>query len=306
MRFDLLSLKLFVAVCEHSSIARAAETNHIAASAVSKRMSDLEGMLKAPLFFRHPKGLELTDTARALLHHARILLRDLHQMEAELGEHGKGVRGKVRIAASVSTIVQHLPRDLGRFLAEHSDVTIELEEGLSQDVVRAVADNAADIGVFGGSLPTPGLTVLNYRTDRLVVLMRAEHPLAGVERLSFAAAARHDLVGPQKGSFLDSLVLRAAADLSEALRLRIRVNGFETAASMVEAGLGIALVPENLAARYTAGGGLVAVQLDEDWAIREWKLCIRDVESLPPPAQLLVQHLTPDAVDARWRLRRRA
>jgi DNA-binding transcriptional LysR family regulator len=306
MRFDLLSLRLFVSVCEHLSIARAAEAHHIAASAVSKRMSDLENMLKAPLFFRGPKGLDLTDTALALLHHARILLRDLSQMEAELGDHRKGVRGKVRIAASVSTIVQHLPGDLARFLAQHGGVGIELEEGISQDIVRAVADNAADIGVFGGNLPTPGLTVLPYRNDRLIVLMRSEHPLAGAGKATFAQIAEHDLVGPQKGSFLDSLFLRAVGNLSQPARLRIRVNGFETAASMVEAGLGIALVPENLAARYVAGGALTAVQLDEDWATREWKLCTRNVDTLPPPAQLLVQHLAPDAFDAAKRLRRRA
>jgi DNA-binding transcriptional LysR family regulator len=306
MRFDLLSLRLFVSVCEHLSIARAAEVHHIAASAVSKRMSDLEGIVKAPLFFRSPKGLELTDTALSLLHHARIVLRDLSQMEAELGDHRKGMRGKVRIAASVSTIVQHLPSDLARFLAEHGSVAIELEEGISQEIVRAVADNAADIGVFGGNLPTPGLTILPYRTDRLIVLMRAEHPLAGVEKVRFAEVAEYDLVGPQKGSFLDSLFLRAVGDISQPVKLRIRVNGFETAASMVEAGLGIALVPENLAARYVAGGGLAAVQLDEEWAVREWKLCTRNVDSLTPPAQLLVRHLAPDAFDAAKRLRRRA
>lgn len=295
MRFDLFSLKLFVAVYEYKSIARAAENLNIAASAVSKRISDLEKMVKASLFHRSRKGLEPTATADALLHHARILLRDLQQMEAELRDHSEGVRGQIRIAANVSTIIQHLPSDLSAFLTEHTGIRIELEETTSQQVVKAVSDNAADIGIFGGRPPAAGLVVLPYRSDRLVVIMPPEHPLASAASATFAEVAEHDLVGPQKGSFLDSLVLRAAADLSHPLRLRIRVNGFEPAASMVEARLGVALAPEKLAERYTSSAGLVSVPLDEEWAVRHWKVCIRSVESLPAPVQLLVKHLCPAA-----------
>jgi len=72
MRFDLLSLTLFVGACEQQSISRVAEIEHIAASAVSKRISDLERAVKAPLFSRTKKGLELLPAAHALLHHARV------------------------------------------------------------------------------------------------------------------------------------------------------------------------------------------------------------------------------------------
>jgi len=291
MRFDLLSLKLFVSVCEHESIARAADAEHIAASAVSKRISDIEKMLKTTLFYRSPKGLELTPTAHALLHHARIVLRDLRQMEAELSDHSKGLRGQIRIHASVSTIIQHLPGDLSDFLGRHPGIRIELEEGTSQEAVRAVAENAADIGIFGGSPPMTGLRVLPYRTDRLVVIMPPGHPLADSGGVAFKEVVKYDLVGPQKGSFLDALVMRAASDLTHPLRMPIRVNGFETAASMAEAHLGVALVPERLAERYSIAGRLVTVPLAEDWAVRRWNICTRADESLPAPVQLLVQHL---------------
>ncbi|TSD84611.1 LysR family transcriptional regulator [Mycobacterium sp. KBS0706] len=292
MQFDLLSLKLFVAVCEHRSIARAAEVEHIAASAVSKRMSDMEKRMGSPLFHRSNRGLELTSAAHALLRHAHIVMRDLMQMERELVDHAKGMRGQIRLHASVSTIVQYLSNDLRDFLALHPAIRIDLEEGLSREVCRAVSENAADIGIFGGPLLFPDLRILPYRSDHLMVLMPADHPLCGAETLTFAEIARYDLVGPQAGSYLDSLVMRAGSELSQPLRLRIRVNGFEPARSMVEAGLGIALVPELHAARYTEGGQVVAVPLDEPWALRHWKICTRDAASLPPPVQVLVQHLS--------------
>jgi len=294
MRFDLLSLRLFIAVCEERSIAHAADRGHIAASAVSKRVSDLEGLLKAPLFRRVPKGLELTPSAHALLRHARVVMGDIAQMESELADHAKGVCGQVRINASVSTIVQYLPRDLLYFLAAHEAIRIELEEGTSQEIVQAVVENASDIGIFGGCRPTPGLRVLPYRSDNLVTIMPPGHPLSGKASVKFADLLDCDLVGPQKGSFLDSLILRAAADLNRLLKLRIRVNGFETVCSMIEAQLGVGLVPEYCAKRYAAAGRVVAVPLDEPWATRHWNICVRDVVSLPPPVRLLVEHLSPD------------
>ncbi len=291
MRFDLLSLRLFVAVCEQGNIARAAAGENIAASAVSKRISDLERIVKAELFYRSSKGLEPTPAGLSLLRNARVVLRDIQQMEIELGDHSAGARGQVRIHASVSTIVQHLPGDLSTFLAKNPAIRIELQEGVSQEVVRAVAENAADIGIFGGTLPTTGLRILPYRRDRLVALMPSGHALSKAHSVNFADLAKHDLVGPQKGSFLDSLVTRATSDLTEPLRLRVRVNGFETAASMVEAGLGVALVPERLAARYAATADLIAVPIKDKWVLRDWHVCVRDVDTLPMPVERLVQHL---------------
>lgn len=301
MHFDLLSLKLFAAVCEQQSIARAAEREHIAASAVSKRISDLEAQLKSPLFRRTPKGLELTPSAHTLLRHARIVLRDLTQLESELADHAQGVCGQIRVYASVSTIVQHLPQDLQEFLTVREAIRIELEQGTSRDVVQAVAANMADIGIFGGCKPAVGLRVHPYRSDKLVVLIPTDHRFRGRSRIKFAELIDDDLVGPEEGSFLDSLVQRAAAELDHPLHLRIRVNGFETICSMVAAGLGVGFAPEHCAGHYVAAGRVAMVPLDEEWATRHWKICVRD-EEMPAPVRLLVEHLSPEARGSRGRV----
>src|SRR5215213_11729610 len=84
VRFDLLTLKLFIAVVEEQSIARAAERENIVPSAVSKRISDLEADLKVSLIQRHNRGIATTPAGNALLRHARSVLRDLGQLEGEL------------------------------------------------------------------------------------------------------------------------------------------------------------------------------------------------------------------------------
>lgn len=170
MHLDLRTLQLFVAVVEEQSVAKAAEREHIAASAVSKRIADLEKEVKVDLFRRHRTGLSPTPAGHALLHHARMLMRDLAQLESELGDYAQGLRGSIRIFANISAMVQFLPADLSRFLTEHPLVRVDLEEAISPLIVRAVADGVAEIGVYGGNIPAPGLTVLPYRRDRLVVV----------------------------------------------------------------------------------------------------------------------------------------
>lgn len=290
MRFDLLTIELFVAACEEASIAKAAERENIAASAVSKRISDLEARLKTPLFHRGAKGLELTPAGHTFLYHSRLVLRDLRQMEVGLAHHGKGLSGQVRVFGSVSTIIQHLPADLREFLSLHPSIRVELEEGTSKQAVDAVAENAADVGVFGGVMPRPGLRIYPYRTDRLVVLVPADHALAARGSIRFEELADHQMVGPMQGSFLDSLVMRAAADLSRPLTMPIRVNGFETVAAMVEANLGVGLVPEECGARYLGGGKIRMCLLDEPWGTRQWNICVQESNS-QPAVEMLVNHL---------------
>ena len=133
-RLDLTSLQLFVAVCETGSIGRAAEREGIAASAVSKRLSDLEGVLDPPLLYRHARGVDLTPAGETLLHHARAMLFGLDKMQGELSEYAQGVRGHVRLNANISAIVQFLTEAMAGFVAQHSPVKRELDERVTTEI----------------------------------------------------------------------------------------------------------------------------------------------------------------------------
>jgi DNA-binding transcriptional LysR family regulator len=292
VNIDLLTLKLFVAVVEKQSVAKAAEREHIAASAVSKRITDLEKAAKVQLFRRLRTGVELTPAGRAFLPHVRVLMRDLAQMDSEVGDHAQGVRGSLRVFANNSAMVQYLPDDLSRFLAEHPLIQVSLDEAISPDIVRAVADGIADIGIYGGNVTAPGLTVLPYRQDRLVVVVPSNHPLRKHASVRLRDVLAYDLVGMQEGSSIDALVTRAAAEQGRAVKLRIRTAGFDAIARMVQAGLGIAIMPQLIAEGYRAWLKIAAVPLHEPWALRRLDLCVQDKDGLPPAARLLVDHLT--------------
>lgn len=274
MNVDLLTLKLF------------------AASAVSKRITDLERAAKVQLFRRLRTGLELTAAGRAFLPHVRVLMRDLAQMDSEVEEHARGVRGSLRVFANNSAMVQYLPGDVSRFLAAHPSVHVSLDEAISPDIVRAVADGVADVGIYGGNVAAPGLTVLPYRQDRLVVIVPTRHPLRTRGSVRLRDVLAYDLVGMEEGSSIDTLVTRAATELGRAVKLRIRTAGFDAIGRMVQAGLGVAIMPKLIADGYRAWLKLAAVALREPWALRRLDLCVQDLDALSPAARLFVGHLT--------------
>ena len=290
-QIDLTSLQLFVAVCELGSIGRAAEREFIAASAVSKRLSDLEATLGTQLLYRHARGVRLTPAGESLLHHARSMMFSLEKMQAELSEYADGVRGHVRMHASISAIVQFLPEDLGAFTRAHPQVKIDLEEHLSAEVLRAVQEGAADIGVCNGAAGTGELQTLPYRQDQLALVMPLHHPLANAPELPFEAALDFDLVGLHTNSSIHQAIHQAATQAGRSVRLRIHVTGLDAMGRMIANGLGLGVMPLRAFELMRATDTLHAVPLTDAWAARQLMLAARDFSTLPVTARLLVDHL---------------
>jgi len=302
-RVDLTSLQLFVAVCELGSIGRAAEREFIAASAVSKRLSDLESTLGAPLLYRHTRGVDLTPAGQSLLHHARAVLYSLEKMQGELSEYADGVRGHVRVHANISAIVQFLPEDLGAFSRAHEGIKIDLEEHLSSEVLRAVQEGAADLGICHVHAGATELQTLAYRRDHLALIVPAGHLLAREPALDFAATLDCDHVGLHTNSSIYRALHEAAQAVGRSVRLRIHVTGLDAMCRMIANGLGVGVMPQR-AFELMHGGvgrGLVAVALRDAWAMREIRLVARDFSTLPVAARTFVQHLQPPAHDAAQR-----
>ncbi|GKT01414.1 LysR family transcriptional regulator [Acidovorax sp. SUPP3434] len=294
-RIDLTSLQLFVAVCELGSIGRAAEREFIAASAVSKRLSDLETAVDTALLYRHSRGVTLTPAGESLLHHARTVLFGLERMQGELSEYADGVRGHVRMHANISAIVQFLPEDLGAFARAHSQVKIDLQEHLSPDVLQAVREGAADLGLChtGATAEPEGLQSRPYRSDRLVLVVPQGHVLSRHSAIKFEALLDCDIVGLQANSSISLAMHQAAAQAGRPLRQRIQVTGLDAMCRMIDNGLGVGLLPDRAFALMRGVGRLQSVALDEPWSQRELRLVARDFDTLPVTARLLVEHLVP-------------
>ena len=290
-RLDPTSLQLFIAVVEEGTIAAAAEREHIAAAAVSKRISELEAHLRTQLLTRTNKGIEPTNAGLALLALARRALHELEEISVQMQEYASGMRGHVRVFANISAITQFLPAEIKSFLAEYPQIQVHLEEKISTAVTKAVAENAADIGIFVMQPHGHQLEIFPYHEDKLVLITPREHPLAMRKSLSFADTLDYDYVGLHTGSTINLQLQNAASELGRRVHFSIQVTSYDALCLMVDSGLGIGVLPEGVARPYTKSLRLRAIPLDEAWCRRELQICVRSFEALPIAAKLLVNHL---------------
>jgi DNA-binding transcriptional LysR family regulator len=295
LHFDLVDLRLFVNIAEANSLTGGAERSFLSLPAVSTRIKHLEEMVGAKLLYRTSHGVTLTPPGLAFAHHARLVLAQLEQLRGDLQEYASGVKGHLRVFASTTAIAEFLPAVLRQYLRTHPDVNIDLRERMSVDIVRAVIEGSTDIGIVSGMVRTEGLQTLPYRQDRLVLAVPAQHPLAEQAAVEFADTLDYDHVTLHEASAIHTFLHQRARELHRNVRTRIQVGNFEAACRLIEAGVGVGLLPNSAARRYAQSMGVRVVPLSDDWSLRPLHIVVRSLDLLPAFAIELVELLVADA-----------
>jgi len=171
MRFDLSDLRLFLRVAEAGSITHGATLANMALPSASARLSSMEDMVGVTLLIRNRRGVELTPAGDALAHHARIILRQVEQMRGELGAYAKGLKAQVRLLANTGAITDFLPRMLAPYLASHPHVDIDLKERPSDEIVKAITRDYAEVGLISDAVDSGNLQKFPFATDGLCLVL---------------------------------------------------------------------------------------------------------------------------------------
>ena len=290
MRPDLASLALFIRIAETKSITKAARASHIALAAASRRIQQLEDQLGVQLLRRSARGVELTPAGTAVLARAQEMLAKVDEMRAEVSDYSKGAKGLVRIQANASALAQYLPGDLAAFSIAHPEIKLALEEERSGAIVEAVRAGSADVGIVMEGADPGGLQLFEYRTDLLCAVVPRRHPVKE-RKVAFAKLLDHDFVGLESSTVISRLLIEDARRAGKPLRLRVQVKSFDVVARLVQAGLGIGVLPEDAANAFARPMGLRLVALTDAWASRRMFVGVRDYLALSPPAKRLVDHL---------------
>jgi DNA-binding transcriptional LysR family regulator len=291
MRFDLSDLRLFRHVVEAGSITGGAERAHLALAAASTRIRNMEEALGAALLVRGRQGVTPTQAGRTLLQHARLILQQAERLREDLSAYAGGLAGQIRVLSNTNALTEFLPEALSSFLAAHRNVSVDLEERLSDEIVGMVAEGVADLGIVAGTVDVSALETYRFRKDRFVLVVARDHPLAGRSQVAFAEVLDHDFVGLDRASALQRFLAAKAAPSGRPLRLRVQLRSFDAVCRMVECRVGIGIVPETTARRVARTMAISAVALSDAWALRELTICIRSFAELPPYARQLVDHL---------------
>lgn len=291
MRFDLIDLRLFLAVVDAGSITHGATEAGMSLPAASERLRAMEAAGEVLLLLRGRRGVEPTEAGEALAHHARTILHQMAQMRSELGRYAKGLRATVRVLANTAAISEFLPERLASWMAANPQVDVELKERQSSDIARSIAAGFAEIGILSSAADPPGLTSRPFAIDRLVAVFAPDHDLAGKRQLRFADLLDHPFVGLMDGALQQHVEMQAAR-LGAKLKLRVALRSFEDICRMAGGGAGFGVVPETAARRAKRSAGMAFARLCDDWATRRLSACVRDEAELTPPARSLFEHLT--------------
>jgi len=290
MRFDLADLRIFLAVVDAGSITHGASAANLSLAAVSERLRDMEASSGVPLLDRGRRGVTPTRAGEALAHHARLVLRQVAAMQAELSEHARGVRATVRLLANTAAMTEFLPGSLGPWLAAHPRIDIDLSERPSSEIVKAVAGGLAEIGIVSDAVETSPLATLPFAVDRLVAVMPRTHPMAGERRVAFSQLLGEDHIG-----FVGALQQHVddhAARAGHRLQPRVHLRTFEGICRMAADGVGFGIIPESAARRCRRTMPIAFVRLSDAWATRRLLLCSQAIQGLQPITRQLLEHLS--------------
>ena len=290
-RLDLTSLSLYTLVVRTGSISQGAALANLAIGAASRRITDLEAAVGVTLLERHSRGVRPTAAGQVLFERARSVLQEVEHLSAELSDYASGMVGVVRLWTNTSALTQFLPAELSAFQAGNPGIRIELEEQNSVDVVMAVLDGRADLGIFADRTAAHGLALMNYRRDRLVLVVPNGHPLQRRKSVSFREVVDEDFVCLSSATSLSRRLHEETELLGRRLRVRIQVRSFDAMCQMVAAGLGVAVLPADAVRALVRSLNLRQIALTDAWARRQLLIGVRDLETLPRHARLLVDHL---------------
>lgn len=290
-RLDLHSLHLFASVAKDGSITRAAERSHIAASALSRRLADLEHAIGATLFVRSRKGIQVTDVGRAVLLRAERIqdeLRCLLDDAAALQQ----AQVRLRLYASHSVISGVLPELLRAFKPAAENLRLEICEASSQEVLSACADGAADVAIgLRVRAPLPdSVECWELLPDRLQVVMREEHLLARGRAVRFEQALAFPLIGSDPKGALSLQLQQEAARLGLCLAPQVSAGSFSAACRLAETGFGLAIMPGS-AIPSDLSLPLVQRPLLDGWAQRSLMIYVSSKRSASAGVSALLLHL---------------
>jgi DNA-binding transcriptional LysR family regulator len=286
MNLDLGDLRAFVAVAERGSFHAAATDIHISQPALSRRIAKLEATLGVRLLERTTRKVELTTVGRDFARKARELLNGLDQSLLGISEIAERMSGEVTIACVPSAVRYFLPQVLQQYHEKYPRILLRVADEGAGDVLSSVVRGDADFGVNYVGAHEPNIDFEPVLKEAFVVACRKDHALAKRRKVSWAELGKYDYMTVAKASGNRFLLDLALADTPSRPRSFCEVRHVMTVVSLVEAGLGIAAVPQ-LAMPPGDHPTLVSIPLVEPAVTRTVGLIRRRGIALSPAAQHL-------------------
>ncbi|WP_112811869.1 LysR family transcriptional regulator [Ensifer sp.] len=248
-------------VARSGSIRAAGERLNVAASAINKHVLQLEEMIGEPLFERLPRGLRLTPAGEILVAHVRRTIKEYSQVEAEIRDLKALQSGEVIIATMNGLAGGIVPKAAAKFCARHPRLKISIRVMFIHDIVQAVIDGEADLGLAFNLPPSPQLETLWKMDTRLGAVVSPEHPLVGLDTLPLAHCEPYPLIFADKSMLIHGIVADAFANAGLTVEPAFLTNSIEAMKCLAAAGDGIAFLSKFDIAEEQRNGVLTYLQI---------------------------------------------
>jgi DNA-binding transcriptional LysR family regulator len=292
MDFDLRQLQAFVTVVDHGGFGAASRTLHLSQAAVSERIANLEHAVGMRLLDRSKRSLRATAVGERLYALARQLLAQREAIRLELADLAGVVRGRLNIGASTIPGEYLLPGLLPRFCADYPRVELNMRIHDSAEIMDFVHAGEVELGLVGARPAAKHFTVEALWEDRLVLVVPADHRLAGRKRVPPGEIAREPFLMREPGSgtrkLLESVL---AAGAVEPPRATVTLGSTSAVKEAVIAGLGVTLLSERAVRREVADGVLAALELQGLQFDRHFLLITDRNRTQSPLCKRFIQYL---------------
>ena len=246
---NIRQLECFLEIVRQGSFSKAASILHVTQPSISEMIKNLEDEIGTPLLYRGARRIELTDVGQAVLEESQQIVSLFNNFAGNVKESLLHKRGKIRIGIPSITASTIFPRVLGEFKRLHPNIELQLHEFGSKKIRQGVNEGTLDIGIVC-TLPDRGeaFEVFPFVEDPLWIIVHARHPMANYSSVNFADLANESFIQySQDFSLHDQIVNRCKlSGFQPSIICETSQREFMT--QMVEAGLGIALLPSKICA----------------------------------------------------------
>lgn len=291
MRLDLFDLQLVLHIVDSGSLTKGAARSAISLQAASERIKKLEQHYRTALFTRQAKGVKLTLAGQTLVEHAQRILGEGQQLEHAMLPFAHGLSSNMTLWCNSSAQSEYLPVLLPRYLLENPNTQIELLEAESKDIIAAIEQGNAQLGLISGFFKSAQLQTLEFADDPLVLICPITHELASTPSVKPAEILNYPFVGLMQYHSLQQSIEAQAKLFGCEIQYRLRLPNFAAIAQVVANGVGIAIMPKRAAQRLLSLYAFAQVELSGEWANRKLLLTARNFDDLPLNYQHFSQFL---------------
>ncbi|MFT5700118.1 MAG: DNA-binding transcriptional LysR family regulator [Desulforhopalus sp.] len=293
--FDIVTLRVFLAVARLGSIGAAARCEYIAASAASRRVSDLEHDLDTVLIKRTPAGTSLTSAGKAFAVHCEQLLNKYADVRADLKRFADGEAGDFRIAATPRAVDGTLPSVVARFKKDNPAVRVTMQEIFSRQGIRYLREDLADLAIIYDSVDMKGFEILPYKEDPIWIVGKKDHPLfidhSDDSTVYFTDTLAYDHISFHEGGVLDELIAEARRKKGRSSKYDIKVLRVNSLLKCVEAGLGLGVIGQRDLQPHLQNSNLKNLRLADSWAARNLVCVFPKGQAASPTVRMFLKYL---------------